>query len=148
MPGYKVEFDPGLIDRLRNGGERAQGIMRAGLSDIGREFVDRAGSIAGPGPYGDSFSSTPDGDTVTAGSKSPMAALIERGRRPGRRPPPQSIVKRKGGSMAAAGKAADRIAASGTKGRHVVKKANSLLRFDGTIERVARQVVKAVADGG
>lgn len=148
MTGYKVTFEPGLIEMLTNGGDRAQEIMRSGTSDIAHEFVQRAVQLAGPGPYGNSFSATPNGDTVTAGSRSPMAALIEKGRKPGRRPPPASIRKRKGGSYAAAAKAADKIAATGTKGRYYVKKANAMVRNDGTIDRVARRVVEAVAHGG
>lgn len=149
MPAYRVGFDRGLIDMLRNGGERAQDIMRAGTSDIAREFVDHAVQLAGgTGPYPQSFSSTPSGDSVTAGSRSPLAALIEKGRRPGERPPPASIRKRQGVSYQAASQAADKIAARGTRGRYVVKKAAAAIRNDGTIDRVARRVVAAVAHGG
>lgn len=148
MATYKVTFDRGLTEMLRNGGERAQAIMRAGTADIAHHFVQRAGGLAGSGPYGQSFSATPDGDAVVAGSKSPMAKLIEKGRKPGDRPPPASIRKRRGGSYAGAARAADKIAARGTKGRYVVKKANAAIRSDGTIDRVARRVVEAVAHGG
>lgn len=149
MATFKVTFDRGLTDMLRSGGDRAQAIMRAGTSDIAHEFVQRAGELAGGGgPYARSFSASPSGDAVTAGSKSPLARVLEKGRKPGHRPPPASIRKRHGGSYAAAAAAADRIAARGTKGRYVVKKANASIRQDGTIERIARRVVDAVAHGG
>ena len=148
MAGYKVTFDRGLVDMLRNGGERAQSIMRAGTADIAHHFVQRAVELAGTGPYGRSFSASPDGDAVVAGSKSPMAGVIEKGRKPGHRPPPASIRKRRGGSYATAARIADRIAARGTRGRYVVKKANASIRSDGTIDRIARRVVEAVAHGG
>jgi hypothetical protein len=145
---YKVEFEPGLIAMLRSGGERAQSLMRAGTSDIAHEFVQRAEELAGPGPYGQSFSANPEGDAVMAGSRSPLARVIEKGRKPGDRPPPASIRKRAGGSYAAAARAADKIAARGTRGRYVVKRAGAAIRNDGTIDRIARRVVEAVAHGG
>lgn len=149
MGTYQVVFEPGLIEMLHNGGERAQSIMRAGTADIARQFVENAVVLAGgDGPYPHSFSATPDGDDVTAGSKSPMAGVLERGRKSGLRPPPASIRKRRGGSYAAAAKAADKIAQSGSRGRYVVKKAAAQVRHDGTIDRVCRRVVEAVAHGG
>lgn len=149
MTAFKVTIDKGLAERLVRGGEHAQSIMRAGLSDIGNKFVDKARQLAGgSGPYPESFSAKPSGDSVTAGSRSPLAAVLEGGRKPGKRPPPASIRKRSGGSYAAAAKAADRIAAHGTKGRYVVKKANAAIRNDGTIDKIARHVVAAIAAGG
>jgi len=146
---YTVTQDPRLEQMLRDGSERAQAIMRAGLSDIGHQFVERAVELAGgDGHYAQSFSSTPNGDSVTAGSRSPMAGVIERGRKPGRRPPPASIRKRSGGSYAAASKAADRIEHHGTKGRYVVKKAAASIRNSGTIAQVVRNVAVAIVHGG
>ena len=84
---------------------------------------------------------------MEAGSTSPMAALIERGRRPGRRPPVQSIAKRNGGNLEAAARAADKIARQGTRGRYVVKRANTRIRNDGTIERIARDALAAIIEG-
>ncbi len=141
-----VTIDDRLADQLRRGGEHAQRLMRDGLADIGDEFVQRAASLAGSGPFARSFSTSPAGDTVTAGSTSPMAKLIEHGRRPGRRPPggDRRTIAGRGARMSNA--AADRIAAQGTRGRFVVRRAAAEIRRDGTIDRIARRVVTDVAN--
>lgn len=135
-----VEIDSGLVDRLRRGGDRADMLMLDGLDRLGEALVTQARVDAGSGPYGRSFSSTRDGrHAVVAGSRSPLAAIIEKGRKPGRRPP---AVR---GKLSA--EAADRIARSGTKGRYVVRNAAARLRSDGVVDRVARDVVARVAEG-
>lgn len=131
------------LERCRN---RADGIMHAALAELGDELVGRAAGLAGSGPYGRSFDSVSDGDHTVAGSRSPMASIIERGRKPGRRPPAQSIRKRSGGSFAAAEKAAGRIEKQGTKGRWIVKRARQSMHSDGTFDRVARQALVDIAD--
>lgn len=142
-----VEMTDQLARAINASQDRAESIMAAALSDIGHEFVQAAVPLAGVGPYGRSFKAVPQpGLAVEAGSDSPAAALIERGRRPGRRPPPQSIRKRAGGSFEAAERAADRIEARGTRGRWVVKRANAKIKQDGTIERIARDALKAITD--
>lgn len=138
-----------LADRWRDDAARCDRITQDALDDIGTAFVRTAQQLApGDGAYSQSFSSQPSGSAVEAGSDSPMAALIEKGRRPGRRPSPQSIRKRSGGSYAAAARAADRIAAQGTRGRFTVKRANAAIKKDGTIDRIARRALKRIVEGG
>lgn len=135
-----VTVDGNLLDRLRRGGERAEGLMLGGLDRLGDEFVTQARAMAGSGRFGQSFSSKRDGRrAVIAGSTSPLASIIEKGRKPGRRPP---VIK---GRITP--EAATRIAQSGTKGTFIVKKAATKLRRDGTAARVARDVVERVAEG-
>lgn len=137
-----------LADRWRRDANRVDRITQAALSHIGDEFVQAARQIAGgTGRYPQSFTVHPSGSAVEAGSKSPMAAIIEKGRRPGRRPPPQSIAKRSGGTDEQALKAANKIARQGTRGRYVVKRANTRIRRDGTIERIARRALVAIIEG-
>lgn len=149
-----VEMTDNLARALRSSQARADDIMGAGLRDLGHEFVQAAQGIAKNGPYARSFrvDSTVSlgrrGLGLDAGSDSPMAALLERGRKPGRRPPPQSIRKRAGGSFEAAARSADRIERSGTKGRWTVKRANAQIKADGTFERVARRTLAAITDLG
>lgn len=142
-----VVWSGDLERRFREGSERADRIVQAGLSHIGHEMVQAAQQIAKAGPYGRSFKVVPHPRGVEAGSSSPMAAVLERGRRPGRRPPPQSIRKRSGGSFAAAERAADRIEHVGTRGRWVVKRANAQIKRDGTMTRIAREALEAIARG-
>lgn len=136
-----VSIDRGLGDMLRRGGERADVLMLDGLDELGRAFVDQARRTAGAGVYARSFDSRRDGSSsVVAGSRSPLAAVIEKGRKPGRRPPvnrPSSMTSQ----------AATKIAAKGTKGRYVVKRAAASVRNDGTVDRVARNVVRRIAQG-
>lgn len=133
--------DGRFVDQLRRGSERAESLMLEGLDRLGDEFVTQARAMAGPGRFGQSFSSQRDGRrTVIAGSNSPLAAIIEKGRKPGRRPP---VIK---GRITP--EAATRIAQSGTKGTYVVRKAATKVRRDGTVDRIARDVVERVAAGG
>jgi len=126
---------------------RCERVTQAALSDLGRELVQHARQLVDAGRYAESFVARPVGSAVEAGSKSPLAAVIERGRRPGRRPPAASIQKRAGGSFEAAEKAAARIAAQGTRGRFIVKRANAAMRKDGTTERIAREALRAIVEG-
>jgi hypothetical protein len=59
----------------------------------------------------------------------------------------QSIAKRNGGDFEKAARAADKIARQGTRGRFVVKRANSKIRADGTIEQIARRALVAIIEG-
>ena len=137
-----------LAEKWRSDANRVDRISQAALSHIGDEFAQAARQIAGgSGRYVQSFTVRPSGSVVEAGSKSPMAALIEKGRRPGRRPPVQSIAKRNGGDFEKAARAADKIARQGTRGRYVVKRANARIRKDGTIERIARDALTAIIEG-
>ncbi len=137
-----------LAARWRQDANRVDRIAQAALSHIGDEFVNAARQIAGgTGAYPQSFTVRPSGSMVEAGSKSPLAAIIEKGRRPGRRPPPQSIAKRSNKGGAAAVRAADRIATQGTRGRYVVRRANTRIRQDGTIERIARRALITMIEG-
>lgn len=149
-----VEMTDNLARALQRSQARADDIMGAGLRDLAHEFVQAAQGIAKNGPYARSFRADTivtlgmHGLGVAAGSDSPMAALLERGRKPGKRPPPQSIRKRAGGSFEAAERTANRIERSGTKGRWTVKRANAQIKTDGTFERVARRTLAAIADLG
>lgn len=138
-----------LADRWREQADRCDRVTQSALGEIAVEFVQAAGKLAGgAGPYQRSFTARPSGSAVEAGSTSPMAAVLERGRKPGRRPPPQSIRKRSGGSYEAAARAADRIAARGTRGRFVVKRAATQIRRDGTVEKIGRRALRTILDGG
>ena len=136
-----------LAAKWRGDVERAGRVTDAMLRHLGFEHARRAGELAGGGRYGQSFTFRPAGSAVESGSTSPMAAILERGRRPGHRPPVQSIVKRSGGSLEAARRTADRIAVQGTRGQWVVKKANAQLKRDGTFERIAREGLRAIVEG-
>jgi hypothetical protein len=142
-----IESSDNLQRALSGSRERLDRIIAAGLSDMAHEFVQAAQARTKPGPYQRSFRASPViGMSVEAGSDSPLASILERGRRPGGRPPAQSIRKRKGGSTQAAERAADRIAARGTKGMWTVKKSVAQVRTDGTIEQIARAALAAAAD--
>lgn len=132
-----VQIDGRLADKLRDGSDRADSLMLGGLVELGDAFVSAARQVAGPGRFANSFASTTAAsDTVIAGSRSPLAAVLEKGRKPGRRPPISRRI-----SPAAA----TRIAAQGTKGKYTVRKAATQIRRDGTVERVARRVVEQIA---
>jgi hypothetical protein len=142
-----VDYSENLEGAIAGSRERFDRIIAAGLSDMAHELVMAAQARTKPGPYQRSFRAAPVvGMSVEAGSDSPIASILERGRRPGGRPPAQSIRKRKGGSQEAAERAADRIAARGTKGMWTVKKSVAQVRSDGTIERIARAALAAAAD--
>ena len=142
-----VDYTDNLRDAIASSQARMDRIIGAGLSDMAHEFVQAAQARTKPGPYQRSFrANAAIGLAVEAGSDSPLASVLERGRRPGGRPPAQSIRKRRGGSQQAAERAADRIGERGTKGTWTVKKAAQQVRTDGTIERIARDALAAVAD--
>lgn len=139
MATITVTVDNEVAEILRRGGDRAQAVMRDGLDELGDAFVSQARARAGGGVFGRSFSSQRSGGSaVIAGSSSPMAALIEKGRKPGRRPP---------SSRHLTPNAADRIARSGTKGRYIVKKSATQVRVDGTMRDVVRRVVVRITEG-
>lgn len=142
-----VSIDGVLAEHLRRSLQRADPVVQDALHEIGTEFVFRAETIAPGSRFGQSFEVTRTGRAVEAGTTSPLGAILERGRKPGARPSPQSIVKRNGGSMEAAERAADRIAAHGTRGKFTVKRANQSLRRDGTIERIARRALVKIVEG-
>jgi hypothetical protein len=142
-----VEYSNELGPALAASQARLDRIIGAGLSDMAHEFVMAAQARTKPGQFQRSFRADPVvGLAVEAGSDSPLAAILERGRRPGGRPPAQSIRKRRGGSQQAAERAADRIAQRGTKGMWTVKKSAQQVRTDGTVERIARAALAAAAD--
>lgn len=134
----KVTIESSGLARLRDGSAMSQARMMAGLDELGELFVSTARQSAGGGRFAQSFAWTRDGDAVVAGSSSPLASIIEKGRKPGRRPPTSSRV-----SPAAA----TRIAQSGTKGRFVVKKTATKIRQAGHVQRIARQVVIDISKG-
>ncbi len=141
----RIKYSGDLARALDRADGRAESIAAAAGRDVGHEFVTAARQLAGnSGPYAQSFTVRPDGNATEAGSDSPLAAILERGRRPGRRPSPNLIRSVKGGSQQAAERAADRIAARGTKGRWIVKKAARQIRTDGTVERITRAAVEAM----
>jgi hypothetical protein len=85
---------------------------------------------------------------VVAGSVSPMASIIERGRKPGRPPAARSLQKRSGRSAAAAQRAAARIGERGTRGRWTIKKAGRQIANDGTIDRIVAGTLQAMGSLG
>jgi hypothetical protein len=150
----KVEITNNLARALDASQDRMDSITASMLGDIGHEFVMAARAMAGAGPYGRSFRVDPQitlgvsGRGLRAGSDSPMAAIIERGRKPGHAPSIASLTKRS--RSGAAGKAgmAERIGRRGTKGRWVVKKANAQIKADGTMNRIAGNGLRAITDLG
>jgi hypothetical protein len=148
MATITVTVDQEVADILRRGGERSEAIVRDSLDELGDAFVSHARPLAGAGPYGQSFSSHRSGDSaVVAGSTSPLAAIIERGRKPGRRPPGGDRRTTSGRGLRLGNSAADRIARSGTKGRYIVKKSAAQVRSDGTLSDVVRRVVIRITEG-
>lgn len=144
-----VELSGDLQRALTRARRETDNVSDDALDRIADEWVDAAQVLAGGGRYGRSMKSNGvSGRAVEAGSDSPMASILERGRRPGKAPPAQSIRKRSGGSYQAAQRAADRIAQRGTNGRWTVKKANAQIRNDGTIERIARAALADMASLG
>lgn len=149
MSGIRVSFSGDLEAALAAAADRCESIAGAAVRDVGHELVLAAQTLAGTGPYGQSFTVVPDGTTAAeAGSTSPMAAILEKGRGPGRRPSPNALQAAFGGSHAAAVRAADRIAARGTKGKRTVKKASYQIRDDGTLERITGNALAAMAELG
>ncbi len=146
---FSVEVSPALEQALRDNADRCHSIMLAGLSHIGSELADAARELAGgTGAYARSMRSAPNGESVVAGSVSPMASLIERGRKPGTAPPARSIQKRSGGSYAAAQRAAARIGEQGTRGQWTIKKAGKRIANDGTIDRIVSETLRAMGSLG
>lgn len=149
---YTVEVSPSLERALRDNAERCHSIMQAGLSHIGSELADAAREIAGgTGAYARSMRSAPDGDSVVAGSVSPMASIIERGRAPGQRPPvTRRAGQRRRANDGVTAAAAKRIGEQGTRGRWTIKKAGRRIANDGTIDRIVAETLRAMGslEGG
>lgn len=139
-----VRFSGDLEAALASSRDRCESIGQSALRDIGHEFVLAAQTLAGTGPFGRSFTVVEHPGAVEAGSTSPIAAILEDGRAPGRRPPANVLS----GSAAARNRAADRIAARGTKGKRTVRKANAQIRDDGTLDRITHAALGAMSDLG
>jgi hypothetical protein len=148
---FSVEVSPALEQALRDNADRCHSIMQAGLSHIGSELADAARELAGgTGAYARSMRSAPDGDSVVAGSVSPMASLIERGRKPGQRPPVtrKAGQRRSGGRDGVTAAAARRIGEQGTRGQWTIKKAGKRIANDGTIDRIVSETLRAMGSLG
>jgi hypothetical protein len=145
-----VDADDRLQRLLLERSGDAQRIAVDALGMIGDEFVTEARRRVRGGRFQASLDWARDGDDVVVGSTSPLAHILEVGRRPGRRPSPQSLAAASGMSLGAAVKAADAIAESGTKGMHTVRNSAAQVRRDGGFDRMAAHVMTQVGslDGG
>jgi hypothetical protein len=139
----KAASSPALTNALDAAKARGDVARREGLEAIGEAFVDAFRSRIG-GQLAKTAAFEVSGSHVDAGSPSPLAAILERGRKPGRRPPPAALAKSMGVSHAVAERRADAIAAKGTRGRRYVEKsANDVNRND--LPRIARETAERLA---
>ena len=143
-----VEMSGALSRALAASSARAAEVANRGLVDIAEAWLVEAQREAPAGPYRQSLRIRDEGSSVVVGSTSPLAAVIERGRRSGRRPPARSIQKRAGGTSRAATDAAESIASRGSRGLWVVRNARQQVFRDGTMASVARRTIEQIADLG
>lgn len=115
-------MSPALADALRARAGDCRRVAHDGLRELGEEWVRQARALARTADYADSMGMRVESDAVVVGTSSPLGVVLERGRRPGRRPPAQSVAKRSG-SAGRAADAADTIGRRGTRGRWVVRRA-------------------------
>jgi len=144
----RVEMSGALSRALAASSARAAEVASRGLVDIAEAWLVEAQRQAPAGPYRESLRIRDEGSSVVAGSTSPLASVIERGRRSGRRPPTRSIQKRAGGTNQAAADAAESIASRGSRGLWVVRDARQQVFRDGTMAAIARRTLEEIADLG
>ena len=145
-----VEVDDRLQRILKDRSDDAQRIAVDALGMLGEDWVTVARKKVRGGRFQSSLNWAREGDDVVVGSTSPLAHILEVGRRPGRRPAAASLSAATGMSLAAATKAADAIAESGTKGLHTVRNSAAQVRRDGGFEKMAAHVMAQVGslEGG
>jgi hypothetical protein len=142
---FKATIDSQLVDHARAARARIDDRVSAGLDELGHQWVAAAGQIAGgTGDYRQSFTSVNSGRAVEVGSTSPLAHVIEAGRRPGKRPPVRR--RRSGDRYGVTPAAAEKIARSGTRGRFVVKRTAAKIR-NGTLQRITSSTMRDVLGG-
>lgn len=149
-----VTASPGDVDRqLARKAHISPSALREGLEELGEAGESVMHTLAPHGPSGNStfdarITHSVEGaglsQQVKIGSKSPHAHLVERGRRPGKMPPPAKMsalfgLDRHGGFVVARA-----IGAHGTTGHHVLERTRTALVDD--VDRIARRVLEAVGD--
>lgn len=141
-----VEVSPALAAALRGRAGDAQRVAHDGLQELGRAWVDEARQLARTGPYADSMGMRVESDAVVVGTRSPLGVVLERGRRPGKQPPTQSIAKRS--ASGDPGSAAKAIGRSGTRGRWVVRRARQAVFDSGRQAEIVAGVARRIGELG
>lgn len=146
-----VRAVPGDVDgQLDRKARQAPDDIRDGLDELGQlgEGIARALAPSFSGSYADKMTHTVEGagfsQLVKIGSKSRKAHLVERGRGPGRMPPPRLMAAIFGIDIHAGFTVARRIGRNGTKGHHVLERTRDAL--DPHVDRIGRQVLEAMGD--
>lgn len=113
------------------------------LDQLGREGIDLARRFAPIGPTGNYFNRLEhrvETDAVEIGSHAPHAHLVERGRSPGKMPPPKLIAALMDLSDRQAFLVARSIARKGTRGVFVFTQVRDALRP--VVARTARDLAR------
>lgn len=132
---------PAAIDAWQRGLESE---VLDGLEQIGELGALRLRSLSPEGPtlnYVAGIGHTVDRSSrsVAVGSRAPHAHLVEKGREPGKMPPPQKLAGLLGVPKREAFLVARAIGKSGTEGHHVVELTARSVRAD--VDRVALTVL-------
>lgn len=123
-----ASVQPGRVaDSLRRKRNALDGLRQDTLGRLGVESVERIrdGAPRASGHYIDSLTFSVTAAGVVAGSTDPGAASIERGRRPGRMPPPAVIAAELGVPTREAFAIARSIARKGMTGHHPIERART-----------------------
>lgn len=145
----KIVVSPALHRALEQSLHRCEQIAHDGLLEMGSEWLRHAQQGARTADYAGSMavSDLGVGQSVLVGSKSPLGAILERGRRPGSPPPVRSIQKRSLSGHDAA-KAAKTVGERGTRGRWVVRKARQAVYDSGAQQDIARRTLQRITNLG
>ena len=147
MTGYAVHWSGGLVEAVSSASSRASTEMQRGLDDIGDAFLDNVKARIKGSRLPSTVSIERTRDSVEIGSDSPMAALIERGRRPGRMPSPAVLQRSLGVSHKVAVERAEQIAKRGTRGRKYFEKTADEVR-SGAIPRIMSETARRIGELG
>ena len=148
---FKVRASPGDVDeQLQRKARTADSVIRRGLEELGErgEATMRGFAPSLGGSYAAQIGHVVEGTgtsaTVSIGSKSRKAHLVERGRSPGRMPPPPKISSLLGLDRRAGFMVARAIGRAGTDGHHVVERTRDALADD--VRRIGAKVSKEIGD--
>lgn len=143
-----VRATPGDVDRQIDRKARlAPAALRDALGELGQLGEARMHAFAPDGPTGNysaRITHTVEADQVKIGSKAPHAHLVERGRRPGKMPPPALMSAVFGIDRHAGFTLARSIGRAGTSGHHVLERARDALVDD--VDRVSRRLLEDLGD--
>lgn len=140
-----VVVDGELADALRRVSDRADQYLTDSLAEIGSKGEDVAKGLApeNEGRFKRSISHELDRRSVTVGSTSRRAHLVEEGRKPGKMAPPTLIASIFNVDDQEAFLIARAIGQHGTVGAHVFALTRAAMRFE--VKRVAAELAAALS---